>query len=299
MAFALGPLDGGVLPAVQPGAHIDVHMANGLMRPYSLTNGPGDVEYRIGVKLEPDSRGGSRTMHHEVDIGDRLTISRPRNTFPLRRDAEHTVLIAGGIGVTPLLAMAQTLAGMAAGFEFHLFVRSAEHVAFADVVERLGPSATVHQGLDPTATGEVLHAILDDPADGRQVYACGPGPMLDVIRASAATAGWPDDAVHFEYFRNPNEVDIESRFEVALSRSAVTLPVGSGQTILDVLRANGVAVEASCEQGACGTCVVPLLDGVALHQDVYLSDRQKESNDRIAVCVSRAAIGSPVLVLDL
>ncbi len=298
VAFEFLPVEGAPpLPAVQPGAHIDVHMTADLLRPYSLTNGPGDTAYRIGVKREPDSRGGSAAMHDFVTVGDRLTISHPRNTFPLRRDADHTLLIAGGIGVTPLLAMAQTLAATGAGFELHYFVRGPGHVAFADVIQTLGPHAVVHHGLDPAGTGEELASLLAEPGFGRQVYACGPGPMLDAIRATARSAGWPDDTVHFEYFQNPNDLDLDSTFEIALSRTARTFTVPAGETILDVLRTNGVAVEASCEQGACGTCVVPLLDGRADHQDVYLSDTQKATQDRIAVCVSRAE--TERLVLEL
>ncbi len=297
MAFELVPANGDPLPAVQPGAHIDVHMAEGLLRPYSLTSGPGDTSYRIGVKREPASRGGSEAMHDRVEVGDRIMISRPRNNFPLRRDAEHTLFIAGGIGLTPLLAMAQTLAATEASWVLHYFVRGAAHVAFAEVLERLGSNVVVHQGLDPAATGEILTGLLAEPAFGHQVYACGPGPMLDAVRNISRRSGWADDAVHFEYFQNPNEIDLESSFEIALSRSARTLRVAAGQTILEVLRADGVAVEASCEQGACGTCVVPMLDGRALHQDVFLTEAQKAVHDRIAVCVSRAE--TERLVLEL
>ena len=123
------------------------------------------------------------------------------------------------------------------------------------------------------------------------------GSLLDAVRATGQDRGWADEAVHFEYFQNPNEVDLDSSFEVALSRSARTLTVGPGETILDVLRAAGVPVEASCRQGACGTCVVPLLDGRAIHQDVFLSDTQKAVQDRIAVCVSRAETDRLVLEL--
>ena len=297
MAFEFTSVDGSSLPAAQPGAHIDVHMAEGLLRPYSLTNGPGDTVYRIGVKREPESRGGSAAMHDSVAVGDRITISHPRNTFPLRRDAEHTLLIAGGIGVTPLLAMAQTLVATNADFELHYFIRGPDHLAFPEVVEALGAHVAVHEGLDPAATGEVLAGLLAGPGFARQVYACGPGPMLDAVRATAHSAGWPDDALHFEYFQNPNDIDLDSTFEIALSRSARTVVVEAGQTILDVLRAEGISVDASCEQGACGTCVVPLLDGAADHQDVYLTEAQKAVNDRIAVCVSRAETDRLILEL--
>ena len=297
-AFELVPTGPALLPTFQPGAHIDVHLADGLIRQYSITNGPGETDcYRIAVKRDPNSAGGSVALHDSDHQGDELQISEPRNSFPLRRNLPHTILIAGGIGVTPLLAMAQALRTNRLGFELHYFVRGENHVAFADVIEALGPTVIVHQGLDPAATGEMLTTLLAEPGFGRQVYACGPGPMLDAIRASARSAGWADDAVHFEYFQNPNDVDLDSTFEVSLSRSARTLTVAAGETILDVLRADGISVEASCEQGACGTCVVPLLDGRADHQDVYLSDAQKATQDRIAVCVSRAETDRLVLEL--
>ena len=296
-AFELAPLEG-VLPTFQPGAHIDVHLPNGLVRQYSLTNGPGESScYRIGVKLEPDSSGGSSCLHETVREGDVLAISEPRNNFPLRRDANRTILVAGGIGITPLLAMAQALDRMSLDFELHCFAQSAEHIAFAEVVDGLGQSVVRHLGLSPDETVAEIRRLVAGYETFANLYVCGPGPMLEAVRREAAAAGWPDDAVHFEYFKNTNEIDDSSTFEVALARSAMTVTVPAGATILEALRGHGVIMPSSCEQGACGTCVATVLEGEPDHQDVYLNDSEHRAGDRIMTCVSRAA--SDRLVLDL
>ena len=294
-AFELRSIDG-QLPTSQPGAHIDVHLPNALIRQYSLVNGPGETDrYVIGVKLEPNSRGGSSSLHNDIRKGDVLAISEPHNNFSLRRDSFETILIAGGIGITPLLAMAQALHHNGLVYRLHYFMQGDQHQAFREILDSLGDGVTQHVGFGPDETGVELKRILAAPADGHDVYVCGPGPMLNAARAIAEAAGWPDRAVHFEYFKNANELDQTSTFEVELARSALTLEVPAGRSIIEVLRANRVSVPTSCEQGACGTCVTPLLAGVADHQDVYLTQAERDSG--IAICVSRAA--SDRLVLDL
>ncbi len=296
-AFELAPITG-VLPTFQPGAHIDVHLPNGLVRQYSITNGPGETSYyRLGVKLEPDSTGGSVCLHETVREGDVLAISEPRNNFPLRRDSMRTILLAGGIGITPLLAMAQALDRMSLPFELHCFAQSAEHTAFSDVLEGLGESVVRHLGLPPDETVAEIRRLVAAPDEFTHLYVCGPGPMLEAARREAAAAGWPDDHVHFEYFKNTTEIDDSSTFEVALARSALTVTVPAGSTILEVLRENGVPLPSSCEQGACGTCVATVLEGEPDHQDVYLNDSDHQAGDRMMTCVSRAR--SDRLVLDL
>ena len=296
-AFQLESI-GDPLPTFQPGAHIDVHLPNGLVRQYSITNGPGETaHYRIGVKREPESTGGSQALHDTVHEGDVLAISDPRNNFPLRRDAVRTLLIAGGIGITPMLAMAQALEPMGLDYELHCFARSEGHLAFDDVRAPLGERVVEHLGLSPAETTTALGRLLAEHGHAEQVYICGPAPMLEAARRIAAEAGWPNDAVHFEYFKNTNELDDSSEFEIALARSAVTLSVPAGETILDVLRSNGLAMPSSCEQGACGTCVVGVIEGDIDHQDVHLNDTERAAGDRIMTCVSRAH--SARLVLDL
>ena len=288
----------GTLPTFQPGAHIDVHLQNGLIRQYSLTNGPGETDhYTIGVKREPDSRGGSVAIHDSVQEGDNLAISAPRNNFPLRRDAVHTVFVAGGIGVTPMVAMARTLNAQGLSFEFHYFVQSDDHVAFKREIGEFEGALNIHKGLSPDETGAKLAEVLSSPGYSRHVYICGPGPMLEATRKIAAEKSWTDEAVHFEYFKNTTEVDDSSSFEVDLARSAMTLTVPAGKSILDILRENGINMSSSCEQGACGTCRCGVIEGEVVHQDVYLSDSEKAEGKSIMTCVSRAK--SDRLILDI
>ncbi|TPI63862.1 2Fe-2S iron-sulfur cluster binding domain-containing protein [Mesorhizobium sp. B3-1-3] len=295
--FELRPIKG-ILPTFQPGAHIDVHMPNGEIRQYSITNGPGETDsFTIGVKLERDSKGGSKCMHETVREGDILAISEPRNNFPLRRDAIKTIFVAGGIGITPLLSMAQALKNQELTHELHYFAQGEEHLAFADRLKLLGDTLRPHLGLSPDATGAELRRVLTGYRNGMHLYICGPGPMLEAARKMAAEQGWPDSAVHFEYFKNTNKIDDSSSFEVALARSCVTLQVPAGKTILQVMRESGIDVPSSCEQGACGTCVATVIEGEPDHQDVYLNDAERKAGTKIMTCVSRAK--SARLVLDM
>ncbi|GAA4121015.1 Rieske 2Fe-2S domain-containing protein [Aminobacter aganoensis] len=295
--FELRPIKG-LLPTFQPGAHIDVHLPNGLIRQYSITNGPGESDsYIIGVKLERDSKGGSTCLHETVRQGDVLAISEPRNNFPLRRDAMKTIFVAGGIGITPLLAMAQALSNQSLNFELHYFAQNEAQLAFPEKTACLGTSLKPHLGLSPEQTGARLREILSGYRSDAHLYLCGPGPMLEAARHVAAEAGWPETAVHFEYFKNTNVIDDSSSFEVALARSCVTLKVPAGRTILDVMREAGIDMPSSCEQGACGTCLATVIEGEPDHQDVYLNDAERKSGTKIMTCVSRAK--SARLVLDL
>lgn len=295
--FELRPIKG-LLPTFQPGAHVDVHMPNGLIRQYSITNGPGESDsYVIGVKLERDSKGGSTCMHDTVRQGDVLAISEPRNNFPLRRDAVKTIFVAGGIGITPLLAMAQALQNQNLVHELHYFAQNEAQMAFPEKTGVLGEALKPHLGLSPEQTGAQLREILAGYRPGTHLYLCGPGPMLEAARSIAAELGWPDTAVHFEYFKNTNVIDDSSTFEVALARSCMTLKVPAGRTILDVMREAGIDMPSSCEQGACGTCLATVIEGEPDHQDVYLNDAERKSGTKIMTCVSRAK--SARLVLDL
>lgn len=161
----------------------------------------------------------------------------------------------------------------------------------------LGDAVQPHLGLGPQETAAKLSELLAGYRPGFQVYLCGPGPMLEAARGIAAAQGWPDAAVHFEYFKNTNLIDDSSSFEIALARSCLTLQVPSGRTILDVLRENGVDMPSSCGQGACGTCMATVIEGEPDHQDVYLNDTEKRSGTKIMTCVSRSK--SPRLVLDI
>lgn len=297
VSLRLEPLKGR-LPTFQPGAHIDVHLPNGLIRQYSLTNGPGETDhFTIGVKREHNSRGGSIAIHDDLREGDVLAISAPHNNFPLRRDALHTIFIAGGIGVTPLLSMARALDAQGLSFEFHYFVQSAEHAAFAVEMLAFNQALNIHKGLTPDETINKLRTILAKPDRARHAYICGPKPMLEAALSITQDQEWLDKAVHFEYFKNTTVIDDSNSFEIDLARSAMTLSVPAGKTILEVLRENGIAMGSSCEQGACGTCRCGVIEGVINHQDVYLSQAEKNSGASIMTCVSRAA--GDRLILDI
>ncbi len=286
------------LPASQPGAHIDVHLPNGLVRQYSLINGPGQTDhYAIAVKLSLPSTGGSQALHEHLREGDLLATSAPRNNFTLRRDAEHTHLVAGGIGLTPLLAMARALHHMGRPYTLHHFVSQESELFFQDELQTLSGSYHAHIGLNPSQTAVRLADILASPAEHQHLYLCGPAPMLQCARTTAADLNWQDHTVHFEYFANPEERDDSSSFDVDLARSGLTLNVPAGQSLLAVLREHGVTLPSSCEQGACGTCRVAVLQGTPDHQDVYLSDAEKARGDCLMSCVSRAR--SNKLTLDL
>ncbi|RUY34003.1 PDR/VanB family oxidoreductase, partial [Mesorhizobium sp. M7A.F.Ca.CA.002.07.1.1] len=257
----------------------------------------GHVDVDMSSRLERDSKGGSKCMHETVREGDVLAISEPRNNFPLRRDAIKTLFVAGGIGITPLLAMAQALKNQELAHELHYFAQGEEHLAFADRLKHLGDALKPHLGLSPDATGAELRQLLAGYRNGMHLYICGPGPMLEAARKIAAEQGWPDSAVHFEYFKNTNKIDDSSSFEVALARSCVTLQVPAGKTIMQVMRESGIDVPSSCEQGACGTCVATVIEGEPDHQDVYLNDAERKAGTKIMTCVSRAK--SARLVLDI
>ena len=288
----------GQLPTFQPGAHIDLHLQNGLVRQYSLVNGPGETNfYRIGVKLEEPSAGGSSYIHENLRVGDVLACSTPRNNFPLRRDSIKTIFIAGGIGLTPLLAMSQALDVMGLDYEFHYFVQNDKHIAFSSVLIKLKNKAFIHEGLSPDSTVKKINDVLKSPKNSMNLYVCGPGPMLEATRQIAAELNWPNNSIHFEYFKNSNEIDDSSSFEIELARSALSLNVPTGKSILEVLRENGVDLPSSCEQGACGTCKVGVIKGSIDHQDVYLNEGERSEGDVMMTCVSRSL--SKSLILDI
>lgn len=296
-SIELIPLEG-LLPTFHSGAHIDVHLPNGMVKQYSLTNGPGQTDrYIIGVKIENDSAGGSSYIHQSLRTEDVLAISAPRNNFPLRRDAVNTILIAGGIGITPLLSMAQALNHSSLPFTLHYFVQGESHLAFIDLLQTFKASLKVHSALDPQQTRSSLQEILKSYQSAHHVYVCGPGLMLDATREVARQHHWPDEAIHFEYFKNTQQQDNSVPFTVSLARSGLTLQVPSGKSLLEVLRENNVDLPSSCEQGACGTCRVAVTDGIPLHQDVYLNQAEQQRGDCMMTCVSRAKSDS--LTLDI
>lgn len=298
-SFELVAADGQPLQPFQAGAHIDVHLGVGLIRQYSLINTTDtDGSYRIAVKLEPVSRGGSERMHRIAE-GDALTVSLPRNNFPLDSEASHTMLLAGGIGITPLLGMASRLVADGASFSLDYFARSRDALAFGEEIAR-GPFTSrvrLHLGLDGAATRAELASRLDAPPAGTHIYACGPAPFMQTVRDLVAAK--PGQALHLEYFAaDPVLADLPAgSFEVKLAKSGKTILVGADQTIIEALNTAGVEVATSCEQGVCGTCLTTVLAGRPDHRDMLLTEEEQQAGDRILLCVSRCL--DRELVLDL
>lgn len=299
-SFVLASVTGGELPYYTPGAHIDVHMGPGLIRQYSLCGSQDDrSRYIIGVKREPQSRGGSERMHGQVRVGDRLEISPPRNNFTLDETAEHTLLLAGGIGITPLIAMADRLLLLGRSFDLHYFGRSAAHAAFLARLSRpeFAGKVHMHYALNVDAVRDRLDDLLRMYVPHSHLYLCGPKPFMDMIEAVAAQS-WPAEAVHLEYFSADPAALARPRdsFEVRLARSGGSYLVPEDKSIMEVLQDNGIDVDYSCEQGVCGTCVTNVLEGEPDHRDLFLTPADRSANTKMCLCVSRAK--SPVLVLD-
>ncbi|RCW68756.1 PDR/VanB family oxidoreductase [Pseudorhodoferax soli] len=299
-SFELARADGGPLPAFSAGSHIDVQIPGGLTRQYSLCNDDQESHrYRIAVLRDAASRGGSQGMHEQVREGDVLTISTPRNHFPLVR-AERTLLLAGGIGVTPLLCMAQRLGALGADFELHYCTRSAERTAFRAEIAAAPFADRVHLHFDDGDAAQKLDAarLLAAPAPGTHVYVCGPTGFIDHVVGTAAAQGWDQANVHLEYFgAAPQDTSGDGSFAVRIASSGQTYTVAKDQSVVQALLAHGIEILTSCEQGVCGTCVTRVLEGECEHRDLYFTDEEKAKNDQFTPCCSRAK--SAVLVLDL
>jgi vanillate O-demethylase ferredoxin subunit len=291
---------GSQLPAFAAGAHIDVHIAPGLVRQYSLYNAPDERHhYCIAVLDDPNGRGGSRRLHDALHQGDTVAISAPRNAFPLVEDGAYSVLLAGGIGITPLLSMAQRLSALGRAFELHYCARTRERAAFVDWLEECEFASGVHVHFDDEGETpfDVRELLASRRQEGAHLYLCGPNGFIDHV-VDAARSCWPDDKVHLERFGAAQaQTDGNGAFQIKLARSGMLLDVPAEKTILDVLQRHGVPVQISCEQGVCGCCVVDVLDGEPEHRDSFLTDAEHRSNRQITVCCSRAR--SPVLTLDL
>lgn len=297
-SFELARADGGALPPFSAGSHIDVHLPGGLVRQYSLCNDPHDAaHYRIGVLRDANSRGGSAAMHAQVQAGDTLAISEPRNHFPLVA-APHTLLLAGGIGVTPLLCMAQRLAATGASFELHACNRSRARSAFVEEMQAFGERFHLHLDDGDAAQKLDLPAVLARAPAGSRIYVCGPTGFIDHVVATAKARGWPADHIHLEYFgAAPQDTAGDGAFEVRIASTGQTYTIPADQPVTTALAAQGVEILVSCEQGVCGTCLTRVLEGECDHRDLYLTDEEKARNDQFTPCCSRAK--TPLLVLDL
>jgi vanillate O-demethylase ferredoxin subunit len=313
-AFELTHPWGGCLPGYRAGAHIDVQLPGGFARQYSLAcaqqlnaaaPGAGCARYVIGVKREPAGRGGSAALHERVQEGDLLAISTPRNTFPLHGEARHHLLLAGGIGLTPLLAMAEQLQREGASFTLCVFARSRAHLAFADELAALAAQGADlrHHFDEPALPVQGAHAqhldipaLLREHAPGTHLYLCGPGGFMQAVLAAAAH--WPEDSVHLEYFAPPaTEAGSEEPFTLVIAGRGIEVPVAADQSAVDALHDLGIDVPTSCSQGVCGTCVVALAQvpgNEPDHRDHCLT--ATERRHKVALCCSRAKAGGRLVI---
>lgn len=300
VSVELRPVDGGTFAAFEAGSHIDLHLGNGLVRSYSLFNAAGETHrYAVGILKDAKSRGGSRWVHEQLRVGGTITISAPRNNFKLHEDAAHSVLVAGGIGITPILCMARRLKELGRSFEMMYFARSRQGAAFIADIEALG--VPVHWHFDEERGGPPdLKALLAQRPAGTNThyYACGPAVMLDAFEHNCAELGYAN--AHIERF-TAIEVkaasDAKASYTVELQRSGKVITVSANQTLLQAIRACGVEPSTSCEDGVCGACETRVLEGTPDHRDSVLSKAEQAANKSMMVCVSGCK--SERLVLDL
>ena len=291
----------GPLPAFTAGAHIDVHLPNGLMRQYSLCNAPTETHrYQIAVLKEPASRGGSQAVHELIKPGDTLHIGEPKNLFPLNTTATTSLLFAGGIGVTPMLAMAETLAQQGANFQLHYCARSQAHAAFIPRIQAAPYAKQAHCHFDDGSPQQKLDAVstLGKPEAGVHIYVCGPQGFMDYILNTAEGLGWPAEQLHKEYFSAaPIETAGDKPFTIEIKSTGERIEVPADKSAAAALEEAGHFVPLSCEQGICGACLTNVLAGEPEHRDQFLTDEEQASNTQFTPCCSRAK--SECLVLDL
>jgi vanillate O-demethylase ferredoxin subunit len=291
---------GADLPAFTAGCHIDLHLPNGMIRSYSLVNDQRERNrYVVAVNRDAASRGGSHFVHETVRAGYILTISHPRNNFALQENVAHSVLIAGGIGITPLLSMIRRLDALGRSWELFYTARTRSAAAFTDELSALRRNghANIHLNFDQGPSGRLLDlpAIVKDVPKDAHLYCCGPVPMLEAFEA--ATADRPGDHVHVEYFKAKEKPAVAGGFEVKLARSDRTVAVPAGRSILDALLDAGIAASYACTEGVCGTCETRVIEGVPDHRDLFLSKEEQAANKTMMICCSGSK--SPTLVLDL
>lgn len=309
-SFRLVAADGGLLPGFQAGAHVQVEVpaaADGgaaQWRSYSLIHADADAateggvrEYRIAVRLEEASRGGSSHMHARVREGDLITLRAPTNHFPLAA-APTTLLLAGGIGVTPIISLATALKAQGRPFELHYSSRSQAQFVLVDELRALAGTNGLHlHADDDPATRLSIEALLQAASPAQPIYVCGPAGMIDATVDTARRLGWHDRDIHFERFTEAAPQAGDQPFEVVLKSSGRVVPVAADRSVLDALADAGVDVMYDCRAGYCGLCQTGVCEGEIDHRDTYLGDTEKAAGKCMQVCVSRARGGR--LVLDL
>jgi len=297
-SFLLVDPQGTSLPGFSPGAHVDLHLANGLVRSYSLLNQPDSGKaYEIAVARDAHSRGGSASLFATLRTGDLIDVAPPRNNFALDESASHSVFIAGGIGITPILSMVHCLSSLGANWSLYYAGRTRAQTAFLATLDALGDRVHLHidDERDSLMDVNAIVARHVQSSDNCHLYACGPGPMLDAFQA--ASAAWPAERIHLERFAAAaDEVSTSTSFVVHLARTGTSVTVPPGVSILDSLLEQGIELPYSCKEGTCGDCAVNVLDGVPEHRDVVLSKKRRAENKVMMICCSRAR--TETLTLD-
>ena len=293
-------VDGQPLPVFSGGSHVVVTLQDGAVlrrNPYSLMSDPADTRaYEISVLRVPQSRGGSLFLHDNVKVGDGLTISQPVNLFPLAQRAKKHLFIAGGIGITPFIAMMAQLQAEGANFQLHYGMRSSSHGAYAqELLQRYG-AQRVHRYYDDQSSYIAVASLLAHQPLGTHLYVCGPAGMIDAVLGQARQAGWPQENLHSERFIAPPTGDA---FRVALQRSGRQIEVAGNQSILEALEAAGMQPPCLCRGGACGHCETAVVEceGQLQHHDHWLSEEERAAGKKIMICVSRFSGQS--LLLDM
>lgn len=298
--LTLEPLDGAALPAAEAGAHVELHLPGGMVRPYSLCDVPGQKNrYVLGVLREPQSRGGSVAVHDQLQVGQVLTVGAPKNNFALRNTPAHKLLLAGGIGITPILSMARQLAAAGQPFALHYAGRSRARMAFLDALADTPLAARTQLHIGDENGSLDMDAVLAAQPPGSELYVCGPAGFIDAALSTARRHGWPESHLHRELFAAaPREVDGEDQsFDIELDGSGQVIHVPAGCTAAQALQAAGVPLLTSCEQGVCGTCLTRVVAGEPEHRDQYLTPEEQAANDQFLPCCSRARTGRLVIAL--
>lgn len=300
-SFEFADPKGKMLPPFSAGSHIDVSTGGGLIRQYSLCNDPKDTHrYVIGVLRHESSRGGSRAMHDEIKEGDIVNVSAPKNHFPLDHSAKRFLLLAGGIGVTPILCMAERLSNVGADFSMHYCARSVKRAAFLNRIKQssFAKRVSLHFSDGPAQQLLDIPALLERPVPGTHLYVCGPSGFMDVVIATAREKGWPDAQVHREYFSGEaHSSDNDVAFDIKLASTGKVIHIAKAKTVVAALAEVGIEIPTSCAEGVCGTCLTRVLNGEVEHHDRFLTAEERAKNDQFTPCCSRAR--GPVLVLDL
>ena len=290
--YELTPLDGRPAEHLGPGTHVDVELADGLLRQYSLAELRDDA-WVVAVQHERASRGGSSHLHERARVGDRLRAGAPRNHFPLDEGAGHSVFIAGGIGITPMLPMIERLAARGASWELHYAWRAGS-VPFERALRRHGARVTLAVRDAPGYRRLEIEQLVADAPAGSTFYCCGPEPMLASFQA--ATQGLSEGRARVEHFAAAAPIAAEGGFVVALAKLGREFAITPGQTILEALLDHGIDAPHSCQQGICGACETRVLEGVPDHRDGILTPRERDSNTTMMICCSGSL--TPRLVLD-